>query len=75
MPGRSRNVRTREIRTLRRSLTNVDRSLRRLGAMLSQLDGRIERRGKVRTRPRRPLSPKARASLVLQGATWATSDN
>jgi hypothetical protein len=35
--------------------------------MLSQLDGRIERRRKPRPASRKPLSAKARASLVLQG--------
>jgi hypothetical protein len=45
----------------------LDRSLRRLASMLGQLDGRIERRRKLRARTRRPLSAKARASLELQG--------
>ncbi len=58
---------TKEIRNLRRSLTDVDRSLRRLASMLSQLNGRIERRRKPRAGSRKPLSAKARASLVLQG--------
>lgn len=58
---------TREIGTLRRSLGSFDRSLRRLAAMVSQLDGRIERRRKPRSGSRKPLSAKARASLVLQG--------
>ena len=35
--------------------------------MLSQLDGRIERRRKLRVGSRKPLSAKARASLRLQG--------
>ena len=66
MPRRSRIVINKEILALRRSLSAVDRSLRRFGAMLSQMDGRIERR-KPRARTRRPLSAKARASLKLQG--------
>ena len=35
--------------------------------MLGQLNGRIERRRKPRAGSRRPLSAKARASLILQG--------
>jgi hypothetical protein len=35
--------------------------------MLGQLDGRIERRRKPRVLSRKPLSAKARSSLVLQG--------
>ncbi len=58
---------TREIGTLRRSLGDFDRSLRRLAAVVSQLDGRIERRRKPRAGARRPLSAKARTSMVLQG--------
>ncbi len=57
----------RKIRGLRQQLSVFDRSLRRLASMLSQLDGRIERRRKPRTGTRRALSSKARASLVLQG--------
>ena len=64
---RQRSSVSRTIHTLQRSLTDVDRSLRRLGSMLSQLNGRIERRRKPRALPRKPLSAKARASLVLQG--------
>ncbi len=67
MPGRNRNVMSKEILTLRRSLSAVDRSLRRFAAMLSQLDGRFERRSKPRAASRKPLSAKARASLRLQG--------
>ena len=66
MPGQNRNVMSKEILTLRRSLSAVDRSLRRFASMLEQLDSRIERR-KPRARTRRPLSTKARASLKLQG--------
>ena len=58
---------TREIRTLRQSLMGTERALRRLGFMLGQLDGRVERRRKSRVRSRKPLSSKARASLKLQG--------
>ncbi len=58
---------TKELRTLRQSLKITDRSLRRLGFMLGQLDGRVERRRKPRVGSRRPLSAKARASLKLQG--------
>ena len=67
MPGQNRNVVSKEILTLRRSLSAVDRSLRRFAAMLSQLDGRFERRSKPLAASRKPLSAKARASLVLQG--------
>ncbi len=67
MPGRTRNVMSKEILTLRRSLSAVDRSLRRFAAMISQLDGRFERRRKPRVASRKPLSAKARASLRLQG--------
>jgi len=35
--------------------------------MVGQLNGRIERRRKPRVGSRKPLSAKARASLVLQG--------
>ena len=67
MPRRSRIVINKEILALRRSLSAVDRSLRRFGAMLGQLDGQIERRKEPRARSRKPLSAKARASLKLQG--------
>ncbi len=67
MPGKNRNVMSKEILTLRRSLSAVDRSLRRFAAMLSQLDGGFERRSKPRAASRKPLSAKARASLRLQG--------
>jgi hypothetical protein len=53
--------------SLHRSLGALDRSLRRLASMLGQLDGRIERRRKPRAGTRTLRSPKARASLVLQG--------
>ena len=62
MTARHRKTIAKEISTLRRSLTEVDRSLRRFAAMLSQLDG-----GKIGTRAERRLSSKARVSLVLQG--------
>jgi hypothetical protein len=66
--GRARrSLINREVQNLRRSMIGLDRSLRRRASMLSQLDGRIERRRKPRTRSGKPLSPKARASLVLQG--------
>ncbi len=58
---------TKEIGTVRRSLRNFAHSLRRLASMFGQLDGRIERRRNPRTGARRAFSPKARASLVLQG--------
>lgn len=67
MPKPRRTPVIREILTLRRSLTALDDSLRRLAPMLGQLDGRIERRRKPRAGTRKPLSAKARASLVLQG--------
>ncbi len=67
MPRQNRNVISKEILTLRLSLSAVDRSLRRFAAMISQMDGRIEHRRKPRARSRRPLSAKARASLVLLG--------
>ncbi len=55
-----------EIRALRRALVMLDRSFGRLAPVLSvavSLNGAP--RGNGRSRPR--LSPKARASLVLQG--------
>jgi len=58
---------SREIRSVRRSLRFFDRSLGRLAWMIGQLDGQIERRRKPRAASRWALSPKARASLVLQG--------
>ncbi len=67
MPQRSGNQVVRNIRVLRKRLSTFDQSLRRLASMLGQLNGRIERRRKPRTASRRHLSPKARASLVLQG--------
>lgn len=66
MPKALRTPLSNEILNLRLTFRAVDRSLRRLASMLSQLDGRIERR-KPRARTRRPLSAKARASLKLQG--------
>ena len=67
MSARHRKTIAKEIRTLRRSIPALDRSLRRLAFMLGQLDGRVERRRKPRVGSRRPLSTKARASLKLQG--------
>ena len=67
MPRPKRIVISKEILALRLSLFAVDRSLRRFAAMLSQLDGRVERRSKPRVASRKPLSAKARASLRLQG--------
>jgi len=55
---------TREIRTPRRSLGTLDRSLRRPDAMLGQLDGQVERQRRPRGGSRRPLSAMARASLA-----------
>ncbi len=67
MSARHRKTIAKEIRTIRRSIPALDRSLRRLAFMLGQLDGRVERRRKPRAASRKPLSAKARASLVLQG--------
>ncbi len=67
MSARHLKTIAKEIRTLRRSIPALDRSLRRLAFMLGQLDGRVERRRKPRVGSRRPLSTKARASLKLQG--------
>ena len=67
MPNRKGHQVVRKIRGLRQQLSEFDRSLRRLASMVSQLDGRIERRRKPRARARGTLSSKARASLVLQG--------
>ena len=67
MSARHRTTIAKEIRTLRRSIPALDRSLRRLAFMLGQLDGRVERRRKPRAGFRRSLSTKARASLKLQG--------
>ncbi len=67
MSARHRKTIAKEIRTIRRSIPALDRSLRRLAFMLGQLDGRVERRRKTRVVSRNPLSPKARASLKLQG--------
>ncbi len=61
------HVITREINSARRSLRSFEGSLRRLAAMLSQLDGQIERRRKPRPASRKAFSAKARASLVFQG--------
>jgi hypothetical protein len=64
--GRRRSVAT-EIAVLRRTLRGLDRSLRRLGAMLVAgiSSGAASRQ---RSAPRRPrLSAKARAALKLQG--------
>jgi hypothetical protein len=52
---------------VRRSLTGCERSLRRLAVILSQLDGRIERRRKPRAIFRKPISAKVHAAMVLQG--------
>ena len=62
MTARHRKTIAKEISTLRRSLTEVDRSLRRFAAILSQLDG-----GKIGTRTQRRLTSKAQTSLRLQG--------
>ena len=66
MRGRGHGVIAREIRTLRGTLRALDRSLRRIGPVLSAgmaANGPTE--GNRRSRPR--LSARARASLVLQG--------
>ncbi len=67
MSARHRKAIAKEIRTLRRSLSEVDRSLRPFAAMLSALDGGggVARNIIARRRPR--LSRKQRASLKLQG--------
>jgi len=67
VPKRKGHQIVRRIRSLRQQLSTFDRSLRRLASIVSQLDGRIERRRKPRAGSRKPLSAKDRASLVLQG--------
>ena len=67
MPKRQGHLVVRNIRVVRQHLSAFDRALRRLASMLGQLNGRIERRRKPRSGSRRALSPKARASMVLQG--------
>jgi hypothetical protein len=67
VPQRSGNQVVRRIRDIRQQLSTFDRSLRRLASMLGPLNGRIERRRKPRVGSRKPLSAKARATLVLQG--------
>ena len=67
MPKARRTPLSTEILNLRLTFRAVNRSLRRLASMLGQLDGRIERRRKPRVASRKPLSAKARASLVRQG--------
>ncbi len=67
MPKRQGHQVVRKIRLLRKKLTAFDRSLRRLASMLGQLNGQIDRRRKPRGRSSKPLSGKARASLVLRG--------
>jgi len=72
VPKRPGHQVVRKIGALRQKLSAFDRSLRRLAAMVSQLDGRIERRrspgpglaGQSLARP----APR----LVLRAATWAT---
>jgi len=66
-PRRSRI--TNEILNVRRSLGAFDRALRRLAAMVSPLNGRIERRRKPRSGSGRTLhlSPQRRAALKLHG--------
>ena len=64
--GRKRNAISREIRTLRRSLRALDRSLLRLRTMLSAgMAQNTQTKGNSRSRLR--LSAKGRAALVLQG--------
>ena len=67
MPKRQGHPVVKKIHDLRQQLSTFDRSLRRLASMVGQLNGRIERRRKPRTASHRRLSPKARASMVLQG--------
>lgn len=62
MPRRKGNGLAKEIRSTRRSLQALDRSLRRLANMVAQTNGRA-----VGTQPQRKMSAKARASLKLQG--------
>lgn len=52
----------REIRSTRRSLQTLDRSLRRLAGMVAQMNGKV-----IGAQPQRKMSAKARASLKLQG--------
>ena len=56
-----------QVMAIRHSLQFLDCSLRRFAWMIGQLDGQIERRRKPRSASRRPLTAKARVSLVLQG--------
>lgn len=67
MPKRHGHEVVRSIRVLRQKLSAFDRSLRRLASMLGHLNGRFERRRKPRSTSLRALSPKTRASMVLQG--------
>src|SRR5438552_1097555 len=67
VPERQGHPDVKKMRDLRQELSSFDRSLRRLASMVGQLNGRIERRRKRRAGTRRALSPKARASMVLQG--------
>jgi hypothetical protein len=67
VPQHSGNQVVRKIHDVRQQLSTFDQSLRRLASMLGPLNGRIERRRKPHTGSRKPLSAKARASLVLQG--------
>jgi hypothetical protein len=61
MPTHKGNGIAREIQTTRRSLRTLDKSLRRLASMLGKVNGKA-----IGSRTRH-LSPKARASLKLQG--------
>ena len=67
MPKPRRNPIAQEVLSVRRALSNLDRSFRRLAPMLSAAmsNGQAPRAAPARRRPR--LSAKARASIVLQG--------
>ena len=56
-----------EIRNLRTSFRNVERSLQRIAEILTHHDGRMIPKGRTNGRARPRLSAKSRASLVLQG--------
>ncbi len=67
MPHPRRSQVANEILNLRRSLRALDKSLRRLGPMLSsgEGDGRVQKRAPVRRTLH--LSPQRRAALKLHG--------
>src|SRR5207245_9612697 len=67
VPKRQGHPVVKNIRSLGQKLSAFDRCVRRLASMLGQLNGRIERRRRPRFGSRKPLSAKARASMVMQG--------